>query len=406
MSEKVKEALQWGQTVPVKYSYDTLVAGGGIAGVAAALAAARHGARTLLVEREFGLGGLGTLGLIAIYLPINDGAGHCYSQGIARELMDLSIRHGAIVLKRHDLGCPDETLPLDTPIDHRQRLRFHYDPRVYAIELEQLLRQEGVDILYGTDVAGAFTEADRITHVLLQNRDGLSAVKVKTAVDATGDAVLAALSGAETADYQGDNIMASWYESLEDGADHLVYLGLADAEKAEQLSDSIRKFWQVHSAEDISRFTETSHASSLRHFLDKGEVSPAHMMTAMTAVPQIRMTRRLVGAYTQDIDEIFREYEDSVGMFVNWRKAGPAYELPFGCLYGKRFRNLLAAGRCISHTDELWELSRVIPVCAVSGQAAGTAAALGEDFPRMDIKLLQETLRKDGVILHAKELEN
>ena len=66
-------------------------------------------------------------------------------------------------------------------------------------------------------------------------------------------------------------------------------------------------------------------------------------------------------------------------------------------------KNLATAGRCISTTDEMWEYSRVIPVCAVSGEAAGTAAALGKNFPEVDITALQNKLKENGVLLHWDE---
>lgn len=99
-----------------------------------------------------------------------------------------------------------------------------------------------------------------------------------------------------------------------------------------------------------------------------------------------------------------RRCERSVGMFSDWTKRGPVYELPFGALYHPSVPNLLTAGRCLSAADDLWNVTRVIPVCAVSGEAAGTAAALGCDFPALDIAALQETLRAQGVRVHLDEL--
>ena len=68
-------------------------------------------------------------------------------------------------------------------------------------------------------------------------------------------------------------------------------------------------------------------------------------------------------------------------------------------------KNLAAAGRCISVTDDMWDITRVIPVCAVSGQAVGTALAMTADLTALDIGALQNALREDGVRLHEKELE-
>ncbi len=97
-------------------------------------------------------------------------------------------------------------------------------------------------------------------------------------------------------------------------------------------------------------------------------------------------------------------FADSVGMVSDWRKRGPIYEVPFSTLYSAKMKNLIMAGRCTSVTDAMWDIMRVIPCCAVTGQAAGTAAALTEDFSAMDIRQLQQTLKNSGVILHEREL--
>ena len=116
------------------------------------------------------------------------------------------------------------------------------------------------------------------------------------------------------------------------------------------------------------------------------------------------MTRRIDGVYTQDDTEMHKTYSDSVGLFSDWREAGPVYELPFDCLRGKNIKNLLACGRMISSTDAMWDITRVIPVCAVSGEAAGVAASLFERFDQTDIALLQTKLKENGVVLHESDL--
>ena len=85
----------------------------------------------------------------------------------------------------------------------------------------------------------------------------------------------------------------------------------------------------------------------------------------------------------------------------NWKRPGPSYEIPFEALYSDQIKNLAVAGRCIGVTDDMWDVTRVIPACAVTGQAAGTAAALFDDFGRADIRLLQQTLSAAGVRLDA-----
>ena len=101
-----------------------------------------------------------------------------------------------------------------------------------------------------------------------------------------------------------------------------------------------------------------------------------------------------------DTADDHRHFADSVGVISNWRKRGPIYEVPFGALYGKDLKNVIAAGRCISTTDAMWDVTRVIPVCAVTGEAAGCAAAMTDDLHTLDVKKLQEKLEKQGVMIH------
>ena len=126
--------------------------------------------------------------------------------------------------------------------------------------------------------------------------------------------------------------------------------------------------------------------------------------TCMASIPQLRMTRRMVGLYTLDDSEMHKRFEDSIGMVSDWRKRGPVYELPFGTLRSGEVKNLLTAGRCISVTDDMWDITRVIPDCAVTGEAAGVAAAMSDDFATLDIAALQNELRSRGVKIHETEV--
>ena len=162
--------------------YDVIVCGGGIAGVAAALASSRCGAKTLLIEREYTLGGLATLGLVTIYLPLCDGMGNQVSYGITEELLKLSIKHGAAG------RYPEKWLSKNSTREERQnsgRYEAQFDPNVFAVDCEKLLLGEGSDILYGTLVCSAPVEDGRITHVVVENKSGRKAYRTKAVVDAT-----------------------------------------------------------------------------------------------------------------------------------------------------------------------------------------------------------------------------
>ena len=91
-------------------------------------------------------------------------------------------------------------------------------------------------------------------------------------------------------------------------------------------------------------------------------------------------------------------------MVSDWRKRGPAFEVPFRTLYSAKVKNLICAGRCTSVTDRMWDIMRVIPCCAVTGEAAGTAAALTDDFSALEVKVLQQKLVEKGVKLHLSDI--
>ena len=117
------------------------------------------------------------------------------------------------------------------------------------------------------------------------------------------------------------------------------------------------------------------------------------------------MTRKIVGEYELSHTELHTYFEDSIGMVSNWKKRGPVYEVPFRTLYNRKMKNLLVAGRCTSVNETLWDVMRVIPCCAVTGQAAGIAAAMTDDMTALDVAELQRKLRENGVVLHEADLQ-
>ena len=128
------------------------------------------------------------------------------------------------------------------------------------------------------------------------------------------------------------------------------------------------------------------------------------MPVTIATIPQIRMTRKLVGQYTLSDKEAHTYFEDSIGMVSDWKRRGPIYEVPFRTLYNSTIKNLICAGRCTSVNETMWDIMRVIPCCAVTGQAAGTAAAMTDDFTTLAVDQLQAQLVKDGVVLHVGDI--
>jgi ATP-dependent helicase/DNAse subunit B len=155
---------------------------------------------------------------------------------------------------------------------------------------------------------------------------------------------------------------------------------------------------------ELSEMVQLSHASTLNNVLQRRQKDPSLVPTSIATIPQIRMTRRIVGEYTLHDTQMHKFFPDSIGMVSDWRKRGPIYEVPFSTLYSSQVKNLITAGRCTSVTDSMWDIMRVIPCCAVTGEAAGVAAAMTDDFSTLDVAALQKILKAGGVVLHEQDL--
>ncbi len=383
--------------------YDVAVCGGGFAGISAALAAAREGKKVILFEKQYMLGGLGTAGLITIYLPLCDGRGHQVSFGIAEELLKLSVTYGA------QAHYPENWLDgKGTRTEKDKRYQVQYNPQIFAILAEQLLLDAGVEILYGSYVVDVEKDGKKITGLYVENKSGRLFYGVRAVVDATGDADIGKFSGAPTVDFKQGNVLAAWYYCTSERGYMLQELGAADipdeeknGEEKKPLHD--RRFTGLDGRE-LSEMICLSHRITLENWLKKRLIDPDAEISTIATTPQIRMTRKVVGEYELSHKEVHTYFEDSVGMVSNWKKRGPVYEVPFRTLYCKEVKNLIFAGRCTSVDETLWDVMRVIPCCAVTGQAAGVAAAMTDDFTTLDVKLLQHKLQKNQVVLHERDL--
>lgn len=398
----INESMQ----TPVIKSCDVLVCGGGFAGISAALAAARQGKKVILLEKQFMLGGLGTAGLITIYLPLCDGMGRQVSFGIAEELLRASISMGA------EDRYPANWLDSDDPAgrtDKDPRFQVRYNAQLCAIAMEQLLLKENVEILYGTYAVAAHKQGDKIDAVMVENKSGRSAIGVGSVVDATGDCDIAKFADAPTEQFQQGNILAAWYYYTGKDGYQLKQLGVSDTPDEERTANYkdknlIHKRFTGLDGAELSEMMQLSHNATAQDILKKRQDDSSLFPVTMATTPQIRMTRHITGAYTLNTDEVHKYFADSVGMVSDWRKRGPVYEVPFRTLYSPKVKNLITAGRCTSVTEAMWDIMRVIPCCAVTGQAAGTAAAMTDDFTTLDITQLQEELKKAGVVLHEQDL--
>lgn len=348
----------------VKKEYDVAVCGGGFAGISAALAAARQGSKVVLFEKQYMLGGLGTAGIVTIYLPLCDGYGKQVSFGIAEELLRLSILHGA------EDKYPENWLnDKGTRGEKDKRFEVQFNPQLFAILAEKLLLDEGVEILYGTYVVDVDVNNGKINHIITENKSGRVAYKVKSVVDASGDCDIAHFSDAPTELFQQGNVLAAWYYSVGKDGYNLNMVGFADIpdeekNEANNTKPLVEKRFSGLDGEELSEQMCMSHQSTYADFLKKREQDDTILPVTIATTPQIRMTRRIVGEYELAHTEMHKYFEDSIGMVSNWKKRGPVYEVPFRTLYNAKVKNLICAGRCTSVNETMWDIMRVIPCCA------------------------------------------
>ena len=171
-------------------SYDVIVVGGGIAGISAAVAAAREGSRTLIIEKGIVFGGLATVGLINWYEPLCDGRGTKMVGGIAEELIRLSVRYGFQDLPEK-WGGKDSTRA-------DGRFSTHFSPTIFAMAIDEFLKSNNVDILLDCLMTFPVMEDGRCMGIVAEAKDGRLFFPAKAVIDATGDASVFAAAGAET----------------------------------------------------------------------------------------------------------------------------------------------------------------------------------------------------------------
>lgn len=385
---------------------DVLVCGGGFGGIAAALAAAREGKKVLLCEREFALGGLGTLGLVTIYLPLCDGFGKQVSYGISEELFRLSIKRGA-----DDQKYPVPTCWLNktgTKEDRiKVRYKVQYNPWYFVSDVEQLLVNEGVAILYGTAVTDVIVENGKIRFVIIDSINGREAVGVKAVVDASGSAVVCKMAGEDTAVYPAGNVPSSWYYYSSKGQNSLKMFGPKDYQGAVLDAALSGKHFSGLDAKENSEMLIYSREKMMDDIeeMKVTKEDPQLSPILISTIQELRMTRRIVGVEDFHYNDMEKRIESSIGCIGDWHKKGGGYEIPYGSLYGKKIKNLITAGRITSADDAGWDLTRVIPACAVTGEAAGVAAAMTDDFSTLPVETLQAKLREKGVLIHLDEAE-
>lgn len=428
---------------PVWGEFDVLVLGGGPAGLAAAVSASRHGARTLLVERYGFLGGMGTAGGVTNFAGLY-GRRNAVMQplvgGVVTELLDRIERLGG-------LNTPQDGL------DGRIRVRS-YDIPAYKCAADQWLAAAGVHVLFHALACGvAMGSPERLDALLIETREGRLAVRAREFIDASGDGDLAFHAGVpfELGDGQGSALFPSTMALIGQVDAPRALAAVGDFKAIDALMQTVAdryafsrrgailrpqrnpSQWRANvtqlagpdgraaDALDAAQFS-AAEAEGRRQIVEylrflRAEVPGFERAELQDVAAQVgvRETRRVQGSYRLSVDDVTGGacFDDVIGLNgwpveehvaggIAWRffnDADNAYHhLPWRMLQPQGVANLLVAGRCASMEHLAQSAARVSGPCFAMGQAAGTAAAqrLGGS---LDLPRLQATLRADGADL-------
>jgi hypothetical protein len=430
------------RSIDVVASADVIICGGGPAGVGAALASARNGMRTILIENQFCLGGMATAGMVNRLGPYHNQQDIILG-GIPWEILRTLINRG---LAQEPIICEP---------DNWMDYWLVFDPEGMKILLDELLLDAGVQIFFNTMVAAPIVNNNKIDGVIIESKSGRQAILGKIIIDATGDGDIAARAGAPfDIGRDGDNLLQpvtlffkclnmNWPKAHAYGSEN--YAALVEIAKKENGNDFILTGTDsyLHPEEtyfnclheynvDGTKVTDISKAiTELRKKMWKNTeilhryVPGCENVSLSTSASSIgiRETRRFKGAYQLTIDDVLngRQFDDQTyryACFVDIHepepgkkskysdrslKPGMSYGIPYRCLLPKTIDNLLIAGRCFSATHEALASARMMPSCMAMGEAAGTAAAISIKEHQMpgdiNVKDLQKQLRLQGVMI-------
>lgn len=448
------------QEIPVLAETDVVVVGGGPAGIGAALASARNGAKTILVERFGCLGGMQTL---------------CYN--VSFSFVDPEIQGGIFWDVINGLRKGKAVYKDATPDEARQMKGWGdivFDTEYYKYMLDNMMAEAGVKVLFHAFGVGAIREGNILKGIFIESIEGKRALLAKVIIDTTGNADIAWKSGA--------SVIASEFPYGPKKGRHLgmgsaFILSNVDVAKYAQFKKDNPEIWGGSSrpgtkffAQSIAKGKVTGIRDSLllndffhdgrriwvlgTHYplplghhgwvledLTAGEI---HLRNASWSIlnllknnipgfenafiektpvaPLLRDTHRVLGEYTLTEDEMLagKAFDDSIAISNMWpdivgpdyelgtRRYPPPFDIPYRCLVSKDTDNLLAAGSTISVDLITFTGVRYCAPSMCTGQASGTAAALAvknKTTPRkLDVQTLRDTLRKQGARLTVKEV--
>lgn len=396
-------------------SYDIVVIGGGIAGIAAAVQASRCGYKTALIEKTVLLGGLATSGLVYIYLPLCDGNGTQVSYGLCEELIKLCNIYGPGAIPANWREARNAKEP--------ERYRTTFSPASYMLALDELVVKEKVDLWLDTLVTDAKLRLGNISAITVENESGTIEIKAKRFIDASGSAILA--RRLQMPVIHTDNYRSIWNYEFDHGKMQMHFGPVAIGNLMPGYSDEVLKkagytknslikaTIQGISGKIVTDYILKTHDCIREYYRDcyenKGESREEHFPVKLPIMTQLRQICAIDAVTPMTDGQDWMNVTDSVGLVADWRRPGSVWEVPYSSLYAKTGpANLLFAGRCMGAIGDAWDVMRVIPCAAVTGQAAGLAAALSlrkKTQPnKLEYSALEKELRTLQIPLHFPEL--
>ncbi len=427
---------------------DVVVVGGGPGGIGAALAAARSGADTVLIERYEHLGGMGTGGLVTIIPSMTDIRGKQVIAGITQEWVErLDKRGAADYPKKEHWGSSDKKL-VDyygkrSPFyatGNRVGYSAHIDAEVSKCLFQDMMEEAGVKTYLHSWGTEPIMEGNKARGVLFESKSGRQAVLANVVIDSTGDGDFLPYAGADfethiektmrianlSFSYWIDNVNLKKYQDYEKANPTELAQKIRDVRKlggtpgflTSNLNNQENVVWCFpryanrcqYDVEELTRVEFLGRKEmTITHDFYKRNIPGFEKSFIVVSNSQLgtRGGRRVVGDYvvTEKDMQAKAPFKDTIAIFPGIDETNPLMYMPYRCLIPRNVDNMLVACRAFSSDAVINDAFNLIHHCVCLGQAAGTAAAQsvsgGVDLRNIDIKALQASLKKQGVILPA-----